>query len=197
MSLVGGSLNWRAYANLKIFGKGDVGARNGDYPSQHRHSLGKQPVNGACGIDIENGAAGVGGQLAGGYLPACKGFYKLFFSSLGIFGCHRHQLDGAICRKQGFYSFEGIGLVGFNSDNRIVKAEYPEQYLYATDDLSRAFQEQAVVRCKIGLTLCAVDYNGIDLAKGRGYFYMGRESGSAVSYYTGVFDGFVHFISSH
>ena len=55
-----------AYTDFKVFGKGDVGARNGDYPSQHRHYLGKQPVNGACGIDIENGAAGVGGQLAGG-----------------------------------------------------------------------------------------------------------------------------------
>ena len=157
--------------------------------------MGDGTVDGAGGVDIEHGAADVGGQPAGGHLAAGDGLAQLLLTALGVTaaqGLHHH--GGLLLRDDLVHGVDAVLLVVLHADDDLVHAEHLGQELGAADDLLRPLQHGAVVAGDVGLALRAVDDDGADLADAAGDLHVGGERGAAHADDARVLDDLHHLL---
>ena len=102
---------------LQVLGLLDAGAGDGDDLAHHGHAGGQRPEDGAGGVDVEHGAADVGGQSAGGHLPAGDGLAELLLTALGVAaaqGLHHH--GGLLGRDDLVHGVDAVLLVVLHAD---------------------------------------------------------------------------------
>ena len=124
-------------------------------------------VDGAGGVQVEDAAARVGGQLAAGHLTAGDGLDQLLLSALGIAGVQDLHHHGSVqLRDLGLVQDVGrVLLVGLDADVHLVHAEALGQQGRALDDLLRTLQTGAVVAGDVRLALRGVDDHVVHLAQ--------------------------------
>ena len=174
---------------LQVFGLDHAGAGDGDHLADNGHAGVNGLVNGAGGVQVENAAAGVGRQLAGGNLAAGDGLAQLLFSALGIAGMQDLYHHGSLQLGNRLVKHVGrILLVGLDADVHMLHAEALGQQGSALDDLLGPLQHGAVVAGDVGLALGGVDDDIVHLAETGADLHMGGEGRAALAHDTGVFD---------
>ncbi|CAN3967336.1 SMI1/KNR4 family protein, partial [Dysosmobacter welbionis] len=159
---------------LQVLGLHHAGAGDGDDLAHHGHTGGQGPVDGACGVDVEYGAADIGGQSAGGHLAAGDGLAELFLTALGVAaaqGLHHH--GGLLLGNDLVHGVDAVALVVLHADDDLVHAEHLGQELGAANDLLGPLQHGAVVARDVGLALRAIDDDGVHLADAAGDLHVG------------------------
>ena len=182
---------------LDVLGLDDAGAGHGDDLVHHGHTGIHRAVDGAGGVQVEDAAACVGGQLAGGDLTAGDSLTQLLLSALGIPGVQDLHHHGSVQLSDGLVEHVGrILLVGLDADVHVLHAEALGQQRSALDHLLRTLQHGAVVAGDVGLALGGVDDHIVHLAETGADLHMGGEGRTALTHDTGVLDDLHQLLGS-
>ena len=153
-------------------------------------------VNGAGGVDVEHGAADVGGQASGRHLLAGDGLAQLLLTALGVTAVQGLHHDGGLLLGDDLvHGVDAVLLVVLHADDHLVHAEHLGKIHAAADDLLGALQHGAVVAGDVGLALGAVDDDGVHLADAAGDLHVSGEGRAAHTDDAGVLDDLHHFLN--
>ena len=123
----------------------------------------------------------MGGQPAGRHLAAGDALNELLFRALGVAGAQGLHLHVVLAAHQRLQVLDGVLLVGLHADDGVLQAEGLHQNAHAADDPLALLQHQPVVSGYVGLTLGAVQDQGIHLADAGADLHVGGEAGAAHS----------------
>ena len=182
---------------LQVLGLDHAGAGHGDHLADNGHTGVNGLIDGAGGVQVEDAAACVGRQLAGGNLTAGDGLAQLFFSALGVTGVQHLHHHGGLQLVDGLVQHVGrVLLVGLHADVHMLHTEALGQQGGALDDLLGPLQHGAVVAGDVGLALGGVDDDIVHLAEAGADLHVGGEGCAALAHDTGVLDDLHQLLGS-